>query len=87
MCESSTGVPCRSTNCLLAAGLPALAVGGDAMRVPNPAAGMITTIFMRANSIRVAASTVQISACNRSCTFSNKNMSRMILVTTYLEVR
>jgi hypothetical protein len=34
---------------------------------------------MRANSIRVGATTVQILACNRSCTFGNQNMLELIL--------
>src|SRR5438067_12802500 len=50
------------------------------MRVPNPAAGIITTIFMRANSIRVSATTVQILTGNRSSTFGNQNTLKLILV-------
>jgi hypothetical protein len=45
---------------------------------------MITNTFMRANSIRVAASTVQILLCNQSCTSGNQNTLKLILVTPKL---
>src|SRR6202035_2159063 len=61
-------------NCLVGAGLLCFVACGATMRVPSPAAGIITTIFMRANSIRVAATRVQMLTCNRSCAFCNKNM-------------
>jgi hypothetical protein len=42
-------LPPSSANCLLAAGFLSLAI--DAIRVPRPAAGIMTVTFMRANSI------------------------------------
>src|SRR5580700_3139698 len=42
------GVPPSSVNCFEDASFFVLALGADVMRVPRPAAGMMTTTFMRA---------------------------------------
>src|SRR6266536_6382320 len=46
-----TGTPSSSRNCLLAVGFAAT----EAIRVPKPAAGIMTLTFMRANSIYPSA--------------------------------
>ena len=49
--RTNTGTPSNSVNCLVAAGLAGVSRGTDAMRVPSPAAGIMTNTFMRAISI------------------------------------
>src|SRR5437870_5224892 len=64
-----TGVPPRSKNCLDAAGfLPFVSEAVD-MRVPRPAAGMMTTTFIAACKYKRWEETVQMSqtALSLSC--------------------
>src|ERR1700680_2791845 len=54
------GVPPSSVNCLVAAGFFPLAPGADDMRVPKPAAGIITTTFIAGCKYTRAGASVQI---------------------------
>src|ERR1700730_14332149 len=54
------GVPPSSVNCLVAAGFLPLAAGADAIRVPRPAAGMITTTFIGGCKYTRVGASVQI---------------------------
>src|SRR5208282_6864916 len=56
------GVPPSSVNCLVAAGFFTLAPGAEAMRVPKPAAGIITTTFIAGCKYTRVDAAVQIGA-------------------------
>src|SRR2546422_7600292 len=54
------GVPPSSVNCLEAACFLPFALGADVMRVPRPAAGMITTTFIAGDQYKGGGDRVQI---------------------------
>ena len=61
------GVPPISENCFDAAGFLLFASEAGVMRVPNPAAGMITTTFIAGCKYKARGAQVQISLTQTPC--------------------
>src|ERR1700692_2427435 len=66
------GTPPNSLNCLVGAFFLAFAADGEAMRVPNPAAGTITKTFIGAISIVQPARLRRISPIRKGASVSNR---------------
>src|SRR5207253_7907645 len=60
-----SGVPPSSVNCLEGPAFFPFPLGGDAMRVPSPAAGIITTTFIGGDKYSEGGKPVQIPKTRR----------------------
>src|SRR5271170_4010214 len=69
------GVPPSSVNCLVVVGFLPFALGAEAMRVPKPAAGMITNTFIAGCKYTRAGASVQIGARRAVCPYRAQRTS------------